>query len=210
MNVKGAPYEVVEVPVSKSQGVKKYSYTSKLPTIDHDGTLVNDSTDIAYYLEEHVPGQPLIPKEEKLWAKCHLYEDWADESLNFYMMKLRWLPQNRRRWSNELAKFDSGLWRWIITKFAAKATLNILDKQGVGRKSEAATLRDIDRHIHALSVALQDTEFLVGVELSLADISVYAQLKWMSENPEGEAAIVAYPNVTHWMKRIDLATRKNF
>ena len=61
---------------------------SNIPTILHDGKYINDSTDIAYYLEEIFPDPPLIPQEAKDWAKCHLYEDWADESLNFYMMRL--------------------------------------------------------------------------------------------------------------------------
>ena len=109
LNVKNVPYETVEVPISKSRSVKKYSPTSKLPTIEHEGRYINDSTEIAYYLERLFPDPPLIPQEQKAWAKCHLYEDWADESLNFYMMKLRWLPQNRDRWAKELAKYDSGV-----------------------------------------------------------------------------------------------------
>ena len=209
LNVKEVPYQVIEVPVSQSYTVKKYSATSKLPTIEHEGKFIDDSTDIAYYLDEVFPDRPLIPIDEKLWVKCHLYEDWADESPNFYMMKLRWLPQNQDRWSNELAKFDSGLWRWLITKFASKATLNILDKQGVGRKSEQAALRDIDRHLRALNIDLQEGRFLVGDELSLADISVYAQLKWISENPEGKTAIDGHQNIIQWIERVDVATRKN-
>ena len=208
LNAKEVPYQIIEVPLSKSYTVRKYSATSKLPTIEHDGKFIDDSTDIAYYLDEIFPDRPLIPINEKLWLKCHLYEDWADESLNFYMMKLRWLPKNQNRWSNELAKLDSGLWRWLITKFASKAALNILDKQGVGRKSEQTALRDIDRHMRALTIDLNDGRFLVGDELTLADISVYAQLKWISENPEGKTAIDPHQNIIQWMERVDFATRK--
>ena len=209
LNLKEVPYQIIEVPLSKSYTVKKYSATSKLPTIEHKGKFIDDSTDIAYYLDEIFPDRPLIPFDEKLWVKCHLYEDWADESLNFYMMKLRWLPQNQDRWSNELAKFDSGLWRWLIKKIASKVTLNILDKQGIGRKSEQTALKDIDRHLRALSIDLRDSHFLVGDELSLADISVYAQLVWIRENPEGKAAIDAHQNIMQWMERVGFATRKN-
>ena len=209
LNAKEVPYQIIEVPVSKSYTVKNYSATSKLPAIEHNGKFIDDSTDIAYYLDGVFPDRPLIPVDEKLWVKCHLYEDWADESLNFYMMKLRWLPHNQDRWSNELAKFDSGLWRWLVTKFASRAALNILDKQGVGRKSEQAALRDIDRHMRALTIDLQESRFLVEDELSLADISVYAQLKWISENPQGKAVIDAHQNIIQWMERVDFATRKN-
>ena len=209
LNVKNVPYETIEVPVSKSGAVKKYSPTSKLPTILHDGRYIDDSTDIAYYLEEVFPDPPLIPKEPKARAKCHVYEDWADESLNFYMMKLRWLPQNRARWAKELAKHDTGLWRWLIASFAARATLNILDKQGIGRKTEAAILIDIDRHMRALSADLHGDRFLAGEQLSLADISVFVQLEWMRENPEGTAAVSKYKNVLQWMDRVRAATGKN-
>lgn len=207
LNAKGVSYETIEVPVSRSRTMRKISPTSKLPTIEHDGKHVDDSTEIAYYLDEAFPEPQLIPRDEALWAACHRYEDWADESLNFYMMKLRWLPQNRERWASELAKTDSGLWRWAIPQFAAKATLNILDKQGVGRKSEAAALLDIDRHIRALSIELRGDDYLVGAKLSLADISVYVQLRWMRENPEGEAVIGRYEGVVEWMARVDIATR---
>ncbi len=206
LNVKKVPYEVVEVPVSKSGRVKRYSTTSKLPTIEHEGNFVDDSTTIAYYLEQCFPTPALIPRDDRARARCHVYEDWADESLNFYMMKLRWLPQNRQRWAAELAKHDTGLWRWLITRFAARAMLNILDKQGVGRKSEAAVLKDIGRHMSAIAVELQGRDFLLGDQLSLADISVYAQLKWMAENPEGQQAFNSYLNIADWMKRVSAAT----
>ena len=123
-------------------------------------------------------------------------------------MKLRWLPQNQDWWSKELAKFDIGLWRLLITKFASKATLNILDKQGVGRKSEQAALIDIDRHLRVLAIDLEEGRFLIGGELSLADISVYAQLKWLRENLEGKAAIATHQNIIQWMESRLCNTKK--
>lgn len=209
LNVKGIPYETEDVPLSKSQTVKRYSPTSKLPTIEHEGKFIDDSTNIAYYLEDKFPEPPLIPKEGKLFSKCHLYEDWADESLNFYMMKLRWLPQNREQWAKELAKYDKGLWHWIIPKIIAKATLNILDKQGIGRKSEEAALEDIDRHMKAIAAELEDSAFLVDDQLTLADISVFSQIKWIYKNNEGKSIIDRYPTVNEWRERVDKGTRRN-
>ena len=208
MNAKRQPYEIVEVALSHSQSVRRYSNTKKLPAIEHEGKFVSDSTDIAYYLEKTFPDRPLIPSDDKLWAKCHLYEDWADESLNFYMMKLRWLPQNRRRWAKALAKEDSGIRRWLVDRLVAAATLNILDKQGIGRKSESQIVCDLNRHLKALSIDLRDGEFLLGDDLSLADISVYVQLYWMAENPEGRAIVEQYSSVVQWMGRVDTATQR--
>ena len=78
----------------------------------------------------------------------------------------------------------------------------------MARKSEAASVKDIDRHMHALSIDLQHTDVLHGSELSLADINVYVQLKWISENPGGRAAIGPYQNVMQWMDRVDQSTQK--
>lgn len=208
LNAKGVPYEAVEVPLSKSQTVRRFSPTSKLPAIEHEGRFINDSTDIAWYLEEQFPDPVLIPKDDKLLAKCHIYDDWADESLNFYMMMLRWLPQNRERWSKELAKHDKGFWRWLITRFVAGRTLDILSKQGVARKSEKEVLRDIDRHMQALSADLENNEYLVGDALSLADISVFSQIRWMYENPEGQRLIQKYPALNAWREKIALETTR--
>ena len=208
LNYKQLAYEIVETPVSQSTKVKSYSPTSKLPALEHDGRFVNDSTDIAYYLEEQFPEPAIIPTDANARAQCHVYEDWADESLNFYMMKLRWLPQNRQHWAGQLAKYDSGFAKWMIAKFAPKATLNILDKQGVGRKSEQVALNDIDRHMQAIDATLAQAGFLLGSELTLADISVYSQLYWMNEIPEGKAAIEKYPGVKDWMQRTAALTER--
>jgi glutathione S-transferase len=208
MNAKRIPYEIEYVSCAQHGSVKTYSVTGKLPAIDHDGKIINDSTEIAYYLDEKFPDTPLVPTEDQLWAKCHFYEDWSDESLNFYMMKLRWLPQNREHWAKELVKRDRGLIRWFMTRFAAKMVLKTLDKQGTGRKSEAAALKDIDRHLRALSIDLQGNDFLVGKRLSVADISIYSQLLWVRKIPEGDAAVRIYPNILSWMKRLDSATQK--
>lgn len=79
---------------------------------------------------------------------------------------------------------------------------------GVGRKTEEAAIRDIDRHMYALSIGLLESSFLLGELISLADISVYAQLVWIRKNSEGDAAVSNYQNIDRWMERVNLATQK--
>jgi glutathione S-transferase len=61
LNVKRIPYQTREVGLLESQmGYRKLNPIGKVPTIvDDDGTVVADSTDIAYYLEERHPAPPL-------------------------------------------------------------------------------------------------------------------------------------------------------
>jgi glutathione S-transferase len=203
---KHVPYEVVEVPASKARSIRAYSATSKLPAIEHNGKFIHDSTNIAYYLEEKFPSPTLIPTEREQQALCHVYEDWADESLYFYMMKLRWLPQNKNDWGNALASNDRGIARFLISKLAPKAVLGILDKQGIGRKSEEVALEDIRRHLKALAMVLEKGSFLLGDKLTLADLSVFVQLHCMQGTSEGKEVIASYENVELWMKRVDQLT----
>ena len=61
--------------------------------------------------------------------------------------------------------------------------------------------------MQALDIVTGDGTFLLGDELTLADVSVYAQLKWMREVPEGKRAIVEFSAVGDWMARVEAATR---
>tara|TARA_B110000444_G_C18773167_1_gene563599 strand:+ start:674 stop:1318 length:645 start_codon:yes stop_codon:yes gene_type:complete len=206
LNFKNIDYELVNMTVSQHRSVRTYSDTSKLPCIQHKGQYINDSTDIIYYLEEQFPTHKLIPKDPIIQDLCHVYEDWADESLNFYMMKLRWLPQNRRRWAKELGKRDKGLIRLLVEKISHKATLAILDKQGIGRKSLDQTINDLHRHLKSINTAVTESGYIVGDKISMADISIYTQIYWIQKNPEGEIAIAKHDNLGKWMTKIKTLT----
>ena len=97
---KGQPYQVREIPLAQTfTRLRKINPVGKLPCIEHEGRLIADSTDIAHYLEERFPQPPLVPSDPLERGLCHMLEDWADESLYFYEMRLRFtFPHNARRW----------------------------------------------------------------------------------------------------------------
>ena len=90
LHVKRIPYEVREVPPSRAlTDVRRVNRIGKLPAIEDDGRVIADSTDIAHHLEERFPDPPLLPKHPLERALVHVLEDWADESLYYYEMTLR-------------------------------------------------------------------------------------------------------------------------
>ena len=96
---KGVPYAVSEIPLGDRARVRRLSPVGKLPVIEHEGRVVADSTEIAWYLEERFPERPLLPADPAERGRVHVLEDWADESLYFYEMRLRFtFPRNRARW----------------------------------------------------------------------------------------------------------------
>lgn len=208
LHVKGQAYEVVEVPLAKAfTQVKKINPAGKLPCLEIDGEFLADSSDIARHLEARFPEPPLLLEDPRQRALCHVLEDWADESLYFYEMRLRFtFPHNAKRWVPALAAHDGAFMRAVAPFVIPRMMRSTTGAQGVGRKSEAAVLADVERHLDAVDGLLAGGEWLVGDRLTLADISVFVELFCIRGADEGAKRIEARPSVVAWMERVDRAT----
>jgi glutathione S-transferase len=205
---KGAPYRIREVPLVEALGVRKVNPAGKLPCLEDDGRFIADSTDIAHHLEAKYPEPPLLPKDPAQRALCHVLEDWADESLYFYEMRLRFtLPHNAKRFVPELTKHDAAWLRAAAPFVVPRMMRGVLAKQGLGRKPVDVLLRDVERHVGAIAGLLAGRGWLVGDALSLADLAVFAQLACIRGADEGARVVAASPAVAAWMDRVDAATR---
>ena len=207
---KKQPYEVHEVTLWQAlTQLRRLNPAGKLPCLEHDGRLVADSSEIALYLEERFPTPPLLPADPAQRALCHVLEDWADESLYFYEMQLRFgTPENAKRWLPVLAAHDAAPFRALAKVILPRTLRAQLRQQGIGRKPIAAVLADLERHVRAVATLLDGRDFLVGDALTLADISVFAQLFCIRGSAEGAVAIEKEPSVVRWMTRVDEATAR--
>lgn len=209
LNWKRVPYETREVPLLEAVTVypRKVNRIGKVPALEVDGEVVADSTDIAYWLEERWPERPLLPRDPVERALCHFLEDWADESLYFYEMRLRFtFAPNRARNLARLLAHDAPAMRPLLSPVAARTVRKQCEAQGVGRKPEEMVLRDVARHLDALAAWLAGKTWLVGAALSLADLAVYAQLHCIDDSVEGQALVAKRPAVVAWMARVAEAT----
>ena len=209
MNFKNQTFEVENVTVLQTitGSIKKKNPAGKLPYIVHNGNVVSDSTDIAYYLEAQFPENPLIPSDPKDRALVHFFEDWADESLYFFEVKLRLtIPHNARYWLADAAKHDAAWVKSVMQWVGPLQFSQIVNAQGIGRKSLDAILDDLERHIVSLDAWLAGGDWLVAGQLTLADIAVYAQLFCVQGAQEGQDILRKYPAVTDWMSRVEQKT----
>jgi glutathione S-transferase len=209
MHWKGLAYEVREVRLAESlTAIRRVNRIGKLPTLEHDGRFVADSTDIAEYLEERFPEPPLYPKGARERGLCHVLEDWADESLYFYEMHLRFgQPHNARRFVPQLLAHDAPWIQRLAGPLLPLVTGRQTRAQGVGRKPLAAVVKDVERHVTAIDGLLAGGEWLVGGALTIADLAVFAQLACIRASDEGGKAVEAHAPVAAWMERVDRATR---
>ena len=209
LNYKQQTYSCENITLLQSQlgKTKKLGVAGKLPALKIGTEMISDSTDIAYRLEALFPEKSLIPTNKKQQAHMHFFEDWADESLYFYEVYLRFaIKSNQAHWGKESAKYDHPAFA-AIAKFVAPKVLNdVANKQGIGRKDWATVEKDLNRHLSSLEDWLEDESFLVADKLSLADIAVFSQLHCMLTTPQGQAAVSQYSNIQRWMKNVDQLT----
>lgn len=211
LNFKQAPYELREVGLVESQtSYRRVNPTGKCPALGDGDRIVCDSTDIAYYLEERFPDPPLVPRDPRERALMHVLEDWADESLYFYEMRLRFgIARNRERTMPKLVTHENGFMQAIAPWILPRAIGGRMRAQGVGRKSDAQALADVRRHLDALRALVADRDWLVGGATSLADLSVFCELFAIRDSGEGAAEIAARPELAAYMERVDAATGRS-
>lgn len=209
LHVKRLSYETREIGLLESQtGYRKINPAGKVPALSEDGQVICDSTEIAYYLEERYPNPPLLPKDPGERALVQVLEDWADESLYFYEMRLRFgFAHNRARVLPRLLSSENRVVKGLGTFLAPRAIQMQLSAQGIGRKSDSLILAELGRHIETIKNLLGEKKYLVGSSLSLADIAVYSQLACIRDSAEGEAEISRAPEVASYLERIDKETR---
>lgn len=186
-----------------SKTVKRVNPTGKLPCLEENGQFIADSTDIAYHLERQYPQQPVIPQEPAEQALVHVLEDWADESLYFYEMHMRFgLPNNGQRNIPRMLVNNRGLSHWFLSKVLPKGILSVTKNQGVGKKSVKQLVIDIDRHFVAVDKLLINSDWLVGDQLTLADLAVFSMFNCLKDAEQALACLQQYPRIETWMDNV--------
>ena len=209
LNFKGIPYQEKYWLLADRNKVKAFNPTGKLPALEHGDQMICDSTDVAYYIEEQFPEKPLIPADPAQRAMIHVLEDWADESLYFYEMHLRFTtPGNRERNMPRMVENESRFLRWLLPKVVPGGIAKITASQGIGRKSIEQLMIDVGRHISAIDGLLGEQDWLVGDQLSLADLAVYAMFQALCDADMAMVVLQRFPVVMSWMARVEDATSK--
>jgi glutathione S-transferase len=211
LNVKRVPYQTRDPRLTEVDAFKKKSPAGRLPVLDHDGTIIADSSDIARFLEQTYPAPALIPADPQAAAQVQVLEDWADESLYFFelTMRLTW-ETNAPRVVGELleAAKAPALLKAVAPKQVMQRYGKVVAAQGIGAMPRPQLLKHLARNIAAADGWLGGRDWLVGDALTLADIAVHAQLACIAGTVEGAPLIGAHPALTAWMARTDEATRR--
>ncbi|HEY2659550.1 MAG TPA: glutathione S-transferase family protein [Caulobacteraceae bacterium] len=208
LHFKNLDYDVRNVPLGGLASLKKLAPPGKAPILELDGKVLHDSSDICRALEAVAPEPRLIPTDPRQRAMVDILEDWADESLYFFEMTMRFTwPQDRDRWVTEILKRDNPVMRVLGRPLVPYLTKKAGIEQGIARRDEAAILRELSRHVSDIAVLLESGDgYLVGGGVTLADISVVAQLECVAGSAAGLALLREHPPVMGWLERIEAQT----
>jgi len=178
----------------------------KLPVLQVGGDLIADSTAILAWLERLYPAHPLLPTGRRAAAEARILEDWADQSLYYSLMYLRWL--HRPNWLLYKAAFMDDAPREHRSFLTRRQVRLRLDHHGIGRKEYGQVMGELRQMVDDLDALLDGREFLVGDRLSIADLAIFAMVNGLcvGSTPDAEQLVKERPNLWGHVRRIDETT----
>jgi glutathione S-transferase len=184
--------------------VSRLSKAAKLPVLEYEGEWIQDSSDIAEFIEKRHPQPVLFPSEPQELAQALLWEDWADESLYWYEVYFRFMDRQALQLTIPILcanrpKFEA----WIIGSLAPNIYRQQLKAQGIGRLSSDRVEAKFFQHLDRFEVVLSQQPWLAGHELTIADIAVSAQLEEILRTSVLKDRILAYPKLANWLTRMN-------
>jgi glutathione S-transferase len=154
-----------------------------------DGSIRNESTTLAYLLDELHSDRAVVPKDPAVAFCSHLLEDMADE----WLVKIAFLY----RWGNDqdathksrivTGEFLGGNYPQTLFESAAKhfASRQQLRMPLVGATTDNAPMIVMSFHriLKAMSRMSDKTTFIFGESPTLADFGFYGQLQSLATDP---------------------------
>ena len=202
LRLKQLAYEVVDYNGLLARGVGKLSKAATLPVLDYDGERIPDSAAIVRFLDEKHPTPPLYPVDPAARASAHVWEDWAAQSLYFFEIYFRMLiPQAREQALDLLTRGRPAYERPIINLVLKRRYPKKLRAQGLGKLPPEEVERQFFGHVDALDALLGAKPWLAGDALSIADVSVAAQLDEVIRTSNLAPRIRQRRYVAAWLER---------
>lgn len=200
---KNLAYTTVEYNGLLARNAAKLSAQGTLPVIDCDGQQIVDSSAIGRFLDAHFPQKPLWPEDKLHKAQAHFWEDWAGTSLYAYEVYLRMMVDGPLNQALDLICEGRPAWERSVLKLVFKRRYpKKMHSVGLGRLTKDQVEGQLLEHVDHLQALLSSREWLVGDAISIADISVAAQLDEILRTSEIAGALRDREAIMRWLGRI--------
>jgi len=202
-NTKGLPFDEVKLNLLEGDQLKpdylKLNPNGVVPTLDHDGQIVIDSTVITEYLDEVEPENSFTPEDPVKRAAMRTLMHFADEmpaaAVRVPTFNLAFLP-NFQKMSREafIAMAES--------KPLRREFMLTMGQTGFPQAEMDAALGRLRRTYERMDAEIEKSggPWLLGKEISLADVAVMPALVRMHDL--GLAGWQDLPRVVTWFENI--------
>jgi glutathione S-transferase len=209
LQLKDVPFELV--PLKSPADFKRWNpQTGKMPVLEIDGERFIDSTFILRVLDERAPEPPLFAADPETAARQRFIEDWADESLYWYVLALRWIDENANATLEQVAASlpVPGFLRAVLKPMLRRQIRSIAVAQGMVRLPPKMILEELDRRFTELEVMLGNSPFFFSNLPGAADVAVFGQLCTLRSGPTPQGATVldAHACLCDHYHRVEQAT----
>ncbi len=200
LDYKKLPYRPVFIHPQKKAEIQ-FSKKKLVPIIDDNGTIVEDSTDIALYLDEHYPTPPILPIDPTQRSVVLAIEDWLDEVffVEYYAAHNLGIAANRKR---------------VLQMMVQTSPFNALERLALPVVAGIVLRKNIQRahdHLHKAPQLLDQFEERLGAgpffgaqsQVSVADLAAYGALSLhLAGELEGVDALRKRSAIDVWIERL--------
>ena len=204
LHAKSLPFDEIKLDLLAGDQLKpeylKLNPNGVVPTLDHDGDIVIDSSVIIEYLDEVEPDVSFTPEDAVERAKMRSLMRFIDEmpaaAVRVPTFNLAFLPRFAAMSEEEFIAFAE-------SKPLRKEFMLAMGRKGFPEKDMQQALDRMQRTYERMDAAIAESggPWLLGEDISLADIAVMPALVRMNDLGLG-TAWADMPNVALWFDAI--------
>ena len=177
-----------------------------VPSLVHDGNIINESTVICAYVNEAFDGPPLAPDDPVARARMRIWEKAVDEQLHPACGELTFVCCHRhilmRLGEDQLWEFLSSTPEESVTSTWKERKKEIV-RLGFEAPGIEDKIRLYDSHLSKLEDSLAEHDWLAGNSFSLADIALTPYVNRLDMlGMSGMWTEGRSPKVESWFNRI--------
>jgi glutathione S-transferase len=202
-NAKKLPFDEVKLNLLDGDQLKpeylKLNPNGVVPTLDHDGAIVIDSTVIIEYLDEIAPEEGFTPENPveraRMRALMHFIDEMPAAAVRVPTFNLAFLPTFQKMSRDEFVAMAE-------SKPLRREFMLTMGQTGFPRHDMDAALARLRRTYERMDAEIERSggPWLLGAEISLADVAVMPALVRMHDL--GMAAWQDLPRVATWFDNI--------
>jgi glutathione S-transferase len=204
LNAKGLAFEEVKLDLLAGDQLKPdylaLNPNGVVPTLDHDGRIVIDSSVIVEYLDEVVPEHSFTPRDPVARAAMRSLMRFIDEmpaaAVRIPTFNLAFLPRFQAMSEEEFLAFAE-------SKPLRKEFMLAMGRKGFPEKDMNAALERMKRTYERMDLAIGSSggPWLLGADITLADVAVMPALVRMDDL--GLAGMWSgLPRVSRWYELV--------